>query len=428
MIKRNVLLMVLIFLVSGFFSCTKKTEDTGQIKIVFWEWWADKHKLLEKFAKEYEEKTGIKVIFELTAPVGQQYFNKLQAAAQADTLPDIIGIAATGEFLARYITAGKIVELTEEMDKGWKDWFYGNPKEEFYYLKNQWGVKPDSCWCVPISAINIQIYYNKELFKKAGLDPENPPKTWDEFIAAGKKLKSAGIAPFTSGFGDLWMNGVFIYSYAWSYLGKNNIEKTIKGQYPYTSPGWNNALRKVVEMRDAGMFVDGIVTLPNKESERLFANGDVAMALNGSWAVNVYKQMNSDLNFGVMKPPKDPKAKYPLYLAGGLGAAAAVTTCSKYPEEAIKFLKWFTHKDQQIRYSKEGNELSANKNTLEGLPPVLAKNAEGLNNLTPKIHIAEKYEVEEVLFKGIQSILIKEKTPEEVLKEVQKKKEKIIKK
>jgi len=44
--------------------------------------------------------------------------------------------------------------------------------------------------------------YNKDLFEKAGLDPDNPPKTWDDLLSACDKLKAKGIAPLGGGIQD----------------------------------------------------------------------------------------------------------------------------------------------------------------------------------------------------------------------------------
>ena len=62
-----------------------------------------------------------------------------------------------------------------------------------------WGGKT---WVYPIELRIFPIVYNKELFKKAGLDPDQPPKTWAEFLAAGEKLKKAGITPIVTGLKD----------------------------------------------------------------------------------------------------------------------------------------------------------------------------------------------------------------------------------
>ena len=55
---------------------------------------------------------------------------------------------------------------------------------------------------MPWSGQGIHFYYNKALFKKAGLDPNTPPKTWAQFLAACATLKNAGITPITAGWKD----------------------------------------------------------------------------------------------------------------------------------------------------------------------------------------------------------------------------------
>src|SRR5471032_2331637 len=53
---------------------------------------------------------------------------------------------------------------------------------------------------MPFNSSTPVFFYNKDAFKKAGLDPNNPPKTWDEVQAAALKVKDAGIAcGFTTG-------------------------------------------------------------------------------------------------------------------------------------------------------------------------------------------------------------------------------------
>ena len=57
------------------------------------------------------------------------------------------------------------------------------------------------------------------------------------------------------------------------------------------------------ELRDNKAVVSGIVSKPNKEAEQDFALGRAAFAFNGSWSVNVYNEMNPDLQYGAMLPP-----------------------------------------------------------------------------------------------------------------------------
>ncbi|MBU1852847.1 MAG: extracellular solute-binding protein [Candidatus Omnitrophica bacterium] len=405
-----------------------KDKEIGAKKkplITFWHWWTDRQSILEEFADQYEEETGVKVKFVLSSPSGDLYKNKLQAAALSSTLPDIIGVWGGGEFLARYINAGHISNLTDEMEEGWKDRFFPEAiKRGSYQDGNQWGVIPGT-YAVPLTVMNIQIFYNKRLFEKAGLDPMNPPATWEEFIAAGRKLRAKGIAPFTAGFGDLGLAEWFLNSYAWSFLGEDNVRATWVGERSYVSPEWEAAFDKFVEMRDNEMFIEGIAIMSNKQSEQAFANGLAAMAMNGSWAVNVYYQMNPDLEYDVMSFPQDTEAANPVLLFGGTGICAAVNGKSSQKLEAIKFLKWFTDKERQIEYVEKAHTLSANRNVIDGLSPVLAKFAKGMERIIPDLEVEEKNEVREVLRKGIQSIIIGEKTSIKVLEEAQRLKDKL---
>ena len=60
----------------------------------------------------------------------------------------------------------------------------------------------------PFNSSSTVMWYNKDAFKKAGLDPDKPPKTWPELFEAAKKLKAAGHA--TCGFSNAWVTWVNI--------------------------------------------------------------------------------------------------------------------------------------------------------------------------------------------------------------------------
>jgi sn-glycerol 3-phosphate transport system substrate-binding protein len=71
-----------------------------------------------------------------------------------------------------------IVETDEE--RAWLKSFYPALMEN--------GTTGGKTWGIPFQRSTIVMYYNKDAFREAGLDPEAPPATWDELVAAGKKL------------------------------------------------------------------------------------------------------------------------------------------------------------------------------------------------------------------------------------------------
>ena len=168
------------------------------------------------------------------------------------------------------------------------------------------------------------------------------------------------------------------------------------------------------------MFIEGIVTKPNKFAEQDFALERAAFAFNGSWCVNVYHGMNPNLDYGAMLPPS-VSDQYPMRIWGGAGASFMVNNASKNKKLAVDFLRWLTAKDQQAFLAKATRNLPSNREALVEIPEILSQFAGAMDNTThPTIwRHNEDPLVVEALDKGLQSIVIGEKTPQQVAEEVQ---------
>jgi len=411
----------IVFLSIFLVSCNFRPALSGET-ITIWHWMSDRESAFLELAKRYENQTGIKVNFELYAP-SDAYTQKIRAAAQTNTLPDIFGILGEKRDFASFIKAGHICDLTEEMHKdnaAWKDRFFEKAlRVNEFKENNSFGVKP-GIYGVPIDVTNIQMLYNKDLLKDIGLDPVIPPATWDEFLQLNKFLKEKGIQGLVSGWGEIWMIDCFLSNYAFNIMGEDKVLATIRGDVPYTDPDWIRVFELFRQMADEGLLAKGIVTMVNKTAEQLFANNKAAFAFNGSWCVNVYKGMNPNLNYGAMLPPR-VSDRYPMIIWGGAGSSFMVNERSPKKGKAIEFLKWLTDTEQQIFLARETNNLPANKYSLKDIPEVLSQFADDMDNTThPSVwDVAEFPVVIETLDKGIQSIIIGEKTPQELAEEVQ---------
>jgi raffinose/stachyose/melibiose transport system substrate-binding protein len=405
---------------------SNQTMPPSAKKIVVWHWMTDRDGAFQELAKKYEAKTGIKVIFELYAP-SDAYSQKIRAAAQGQSLPDIFGILGEKRDFASFVRAGYALDLTPYMDENnsaWQKSFFAKALAVDELLEdNAYGAKP-GIYGVPIDMVTIQMVYNEDLLKQLGLDPKRPPQTFAEFIDIGKKIKVAKMQGLVSGFGELWLLDCFANNYAFNIMGKDKVIATIKGEVPYTDPDWIKVLGLFKEMRESGVLADGVVTMINKTAEQLFATGRTVFAFNGSWCVNVYKDMNPHLNYAAMLPPKASEI-YPMAIWGGAGSSFMVNARSKNKEEAVKFLKWLTDRGQQAYLAQATSNLPANKECLGKISPILAQFADVMELTThPNIWgVSEFPLVIETLDRGIQSIIIGEKTPEQVAAEVQQVKE-----
>jgi len=410
-------------LLLNIYGCAGESAQESSQKITVWHWMTDRKPAFEELAKKYEELTGIKVEFELYAP-SDAYSQKVRAAAQGQTLPDIFGILGEKRDFASFIKAGHIFNLNSYMqadDSAWeKEFFKKALAVNEFEDGNIYGVPP-GIYGVPVDIMTIQMVYNKSLFKELGLNPNKPPANFQDFLNLGKKIKEKGLQGMVSGWAELWMIDCLANDYAFNIMGKEKVLETIRGQVAYTDPDWIQVFTLFKEMRESGILAQGVVTMVNKTAEQLFANEEAVFAFNGSWCVNVYKAMNPDLDYAAMLPPRASN-NHPMSIWGGAGSSFIVNARSAKKDKAIEFLKWLTDKEQQAYLAQITSNLPANKNALDEIPKILAQFSDDVELSThPNTWgVSEFPAVIEVLDRGLQLIVIGEKSPEAVAQEVQK--------
>lgn len=416
---RKILALSSCLMLIVFSGCSRPPHPSN--KLILWHWMTDRNDTFQKLAQQYQQETGIEVSIQLFAP-SDSYSQKVIAAAQANVLPDIYGILDKKSIVADFIKAGLVYDLTDAMkaDGGiWANSLYDKAlADKRFDAGNIYGVTP-GIYGVPIDVSDEQMLYNKKLLSKAGI--KSPPKTFDEFIKDAQSLRRVGITPFVSGWGELWLLDCFASNYAFNIMGEEKVFATYRGQVKYTDPDWIKVLNVFAELRDQGVLMDGIVTKGNKYAEQDFALERAAFAFNGSWCVNVYHDMNPELDYEVIPPPPVSSA-YPLKIWGSAGSSFVVNGGSPNKDKAIAFLKWLTIKEQQVILARDTNNLPSNKEALLGVSPILDEFAKGMDQSThPNIWpLNEDPSVSEAFDKGIQDIIIGDKTPLQVAQEVQK--------
>ncbi len=418
------LIVSLIVAITGLSGCAPAAKKKADI--VIWHWMTDRKGAFAELAKRYAQEAGVQAEFKLFAP-SDIYSQKVRAATQAGTLPDIFGILGEKRDFAIFVKAGHVLNLDKEMradDQEWGKKFFLKALIVNEFERGNEFAAPPGIYGVPIDVTNIQMLYNKDLFKKAGLEAQSPPRTFEEFIAAAKKLKEAGIQGLVSGWAETWMIDCLASNFAFNIMGERKVMRTFEGKVPYTDPDWIRLFSLFKELADNDVLATGIVAMNNKDAEQNFANQRAAFAFNGSWCVNVYQGMNPDLNYAAMLVPRVSDS-YPVLIWGGAGSSFMVNARSENKEKAVDFLKWLTDDKQQAYLAQATNNLPANKFCLTDISPILSQFAEGMENVThPNIWPAhERSPVIEVFNIGLQSIILGTKTPEEVASEVQEVKE-----
>ena len=211
--------------------------------------------------------------------------------------PDLANWYA-GNRMAPFVKAGLFADVSDV----WKD--NGLDKQLKSALPSM--TIDGKQWGVPYTYYQWGIYYRADIFKKEGIEP---PKTWDELLAACKKLKADGITPFAIGTKPLWpAAGWFDYLD----LRTNGYEfhmKLTSGEIKYTDPRVKKVFDHWAELVKPGYFVQNAAALDWQDAVPLFAQGKAAMYLMGNFAVDVMKNAGlKEDQIGFIKfPTIDPE-------------------------------------------------------------------------------------------------------------------------
>jgi len=245
-------------------------------------------------------------------------------------------------------------------------WANSSLDEELASSKGAMTLK-GQVWGVPYTYYQWGIYYRKDLFAQVGIDV---PTTWDDFIAAGKALKAAGITPITIGTKYLWTAaGVFDYLN----LRTNGYEfhmKLTNGEISWRDDRVRATFANWREMLDAGMFLENHAAYSWQEALAPMVQGKAAMYVMGNFAVAPLTESgltNEQLGF-FQFPVIDPSV--------ALAEEAPMDTLhipvnAKNKEEAKKFLLYVTRADVQSDMNKTLGQLPVNKDSTVADDPFL---------------------------------------------------------
>ncbi|MFN3502386.1 MAG: ABC transporter substrate-binding protein [Allorhizobium sp.] len=203
----------------------------------------------------------------------------------------------------------------------------------------------DTQWGVPIAFSTKALYWNKDLFKQAGLDPETPPKTWAEEIEFAKQIKEkTGIAGY--GLPAKTFDNTMHQFMHWVYT---NNGKVIDGDdIVIDSPEVLAALQAYKDITPYS--VEGATAYEQNEIRAIFLDGKVGMIQAGSGAA--YRLKDTQINWGVAPLPRGPSAQGEGTLL--ITDSLAIFSGSGVEEKAIEFAKYITSTDIQHEYELQG--------------------------------------------------------------------------
>ena len=178
---------VLLGALLGFFLMTVVSYG-APVKLVFWHMEARPHRV-ERIKELCEEFNKTHPDIEIVPQVQSwgEIYQLAPAAIQAGRGPDFM--LTIPDFLM-FIKALKVVQpISDIMTELQEKYTFFDSAVESYHFNNEY-------WAVPIYGMDFVLWYRKDIFKEAGLDPNRPQRTWNELLEYCEKIKNSGVVKY----------------------------------------------------------------------------------------------------------------------------------------------------------------------------------------------------------------------------------------
>jgi fructooligosaccharide transport system substrate-binding protein len=339
----------------------QKPNDSGKIQLTFWRNSGNiaENKAFDKLVSSFE-KANPNIKVNMKSILYSDYEIRLRTELAAGNPPDILTIDSPT--LALYAHTGSLLSIDPYMRKeGEIDDIPDSTLQGLTY-KGQ-------IYLAPIVESSIALYYNKRLLREAGvhLPPEDPnnPLTWDEVLEIAKKVNNSkkgviGIDPaqgFNAGESPAYFKTPLLWQFGATIL---NPDET-------TASGYLDSK----EALDALQFYQDLYQKYGVASFEIpagaFETGKLAMTVLGSWTLTDLEKNHPDFklgeDFGITPLPKE---KFQFVPNGGW--ALGITSKSKHPKEAWKFIKYVTGYEGMKTYVNITGDVPARYSVAKDFP------------------------------------------------------------
>ena len=262
------------------------------------------------------------------------------------------------------------------------------------------------------------LFYNTEMLEKAGIAA--PPKTWDELLAQAKIIKDKGIVEYPIVWSWAQAEAVIcdytmlLASYGGSFL-------TDDGKPAFQTGGGVQALDYMVKSVEDGVTNPNSKEYVEEDVRRVFSSGQAAFALNWTYMYNSANTPGGETKIagkvGVVPGPGVSGKLEASAVNGSMGLG--ITTASKHPDEAWKYILSMTSPETQSKYAQLSLPIWSawyeHPDVAKDQEPLIAAAKVGLAAMYPRPTTPKYQEMSTAIQQAIQSALLKSAEPEAAL-------------
>jgi len=301
-------------------------------ELTFWHYWDGANgQVLQGLIDRYEAENPGVSIEAVFVPSGE-LVTRLQTAIAGRRTPSI----AVSDLVAMPLltSSGALAPLDDYLassDLDLADYFEG---------PLVYGERDGSRYSLPVSASNLGLFWNKEIFEQAGLDPDVPPTTWEELTEFARTIREetgvAGIELFTEGGeGTSWQWQVYLWGAGGDVLSED------LSQPAFNSEAGERALKYWVDLVDSGAS--------EIAPWGLFGRGQAGMVMDGSWMTQFFP-MQVSFELGSAQFPH-PDGGRPATNMGG-EQIFIFEGDEAQKQAAWDFIEWFSSTPVQVEWDR----------------------------------------------------------------------------
>lgn len=200
--------------------------------------------------------------------------------------------------------------------------------------------------------------YNREIFAEHGLEP---PTTWTEFLDLVAALEEVGVQPYTLTLVDAWTTMPYFNQIA-ANLSPEDFFADRAAEETSFADEFDTVAERMLELTERAN--DNAAGLGYDDGNRVFANGESAMLMHGSYVLPAVRSLNPDLELGSFVLPATDEAAE-TELVSGVDVVLTMGASPQHEEEALEFVRFLMEPENVERYVEEQSAVP----TIEGLEP-----------------------------------------------------------
>jgi multiple sugar transport system substrate-binding protein len=331
--------------------------------------------------------------------------DKIVAAAPAGTY-DVVLIDVI--WPPEFATKNEVVDVTDRFPSNWKTEIFPGALDTALYQDKYYGVP----WILDTK----YLFYNTDMLSGAGVD--GAPASWDDVVSAATDLKSKGVVDFPLVWSWAQAEAVICdYAQLLGAYGGQFLDDS--GAPAFNTGGGLAALEFMKKTIDDGLTNPASTESLEEDVRKIFSSGQAAMALNWTYMFSMANDPNESQIVGKVGVGHTPSGPGPTAPGVNGSMALSISSGSKNPEQAWKYIEFITSQKIQDQYAAHSLPIWKssydNPEVVNTLPEVVAVAKTQLNDMILRPQVPSYNEASAALQLEIQNALTGAKTPQQAL-------------